>query len=548
MDSLWLLIDVGGGVALLLWGTHMVQTGVQRAFGPNLRGFLGRALRNRLMGFCAGLVVTAVLQSSTATGLMISGFAAAGAVELVPALAVMLGANVGTTLIVQVLSFDVSALAPLLILVGVALFRRNRANILHDVGRLIVGLGLMLLALHQITHVLTPYEDTPSLRAMLGIVATLPLLLTLLAAALTWLAHSSVAVILVVMSLAAKGAVAPDAAFALVLGANLGTALNPVIEGTAGRGLAGRRLPLGNLVVRAVGAAAALAVLDRVGPWLVAFEPDPARAVADFHFVFNAALALVLLPLLSPYGRLLTRALPQAADAADPARPLYLDPAAIETPIVALGAAARESLRLTDMLEAMLDGIMAAIAAGQRRDLVTIKPLGRSLGRLCRDIQAYLSTLDPEELNEDDHRRLTEIFAFASNLSYAGKVVEKTLLPMAAKRLKLGPALSRADRAEVGETLVRSRNNVRTAATLLMTDDPRGARTLAAEKRTFRVLETEAAREHFDQLRAGSAEGAFKVEFLRALKQVNGYLVAGAAYPILDRNGGLLDSRIATDA
>ena len=548
MDLLRLLIDIGGGVALLLWGTHMVQTGVQRAFGPNLRAVLGRALRNRIMGFCAGLGVTAILQSSTATGLMISGFAAAGSVDLVPALAVMLGANVGTTLIVQVLSFDVSALAPLLILIGVVLFRRNRANLLHDVGRLLVGLGLMLLALHQLTHVLTPYEDTPSLRAMLGIVATLPLLLMLGAAVLTWLAHSSVAMILVVMSLAAKGVVAPDAAFALVLGANLGTAVNPVIEGSTGQDLASRRLPLGNLAIRIVGVAVALAVLAPVGRWLVGVEPDPARAVADFHVLFNLGVAAVLLPLLAPYARLLTHLLPRKADQADPARPLYLDPAAIETPIVALGAAAREALRLTDMLEAMLDGMAGAIAGGQRRDLIAVKPLGRSLGRLCRDIQSYLTTLDPEELSEDDRRRLTEIFAFASNLSYAGKVVEKSLLPMAGKRLKLGAPLSRAERAEVGETLARIRTNVRTAATLLMTDDPRGARTLAAEKRTFRGLETEAAREHFDHLRNGSAEGSFKVEFLRALKQVNGYLVAGAAYPILDRNGGLLDSRIATDA
>ena len=548
MELLRLLIDIGGGVALLLWGTHMVQTGVQRAFGPNLRGILGRALCNRVMGFCAGLGVTAVLQSSTATGLMISGFAAAGSVDLVPALAVMLGANVGTTLIVQVLSFDVSALAPLLILVGVALFRRNRANILHDVGRLIVGLGLMLLALHQLTHVLTPYEDTPSLRAMLGIVATLPLLLTLIAAVLTWLAHSSVAVILIVMSLAAKGVVAPDAAFALVLGANLGTAVNPVVEGATGGNLAGKRLPLGNLAIRAIGVVAALAALDPVGRWLVKVEPDPARAVADFHVLFNASLAVVLLPLLAPYARLLTLLLPQKVDPADPARPLYLDPAAIETPIVALGAAAREALRLTDMLEAMLDAMAETITTGRRRDLMAVKPLGRNLGRLCRDIQAYLTTLDPEELSDDDHRRLTVIFAFASNMSYAGKVVEKSLLPMAGNRLKLGAALSRAERAEVGGMLVRSRTNVRTAATLLMTGDARGARTLAAEKRTFRGLETEAAREHFDHLRAGSAEGAFKVEFLRALKQVNGYLVAGAAYPILDRDGGLLDSRIATDA
>ncbi len=548
MELLRLLIDIGGGVALLLWGTHMVQTGVQRAFGPNLRGILSRALRNRVLGFCAGLGVTAVLQSSTATGLMISGFAAAGTVDLVQALSVMLGANVGTTLIVQVLSFDVSALAPLLILVGVVLFRRNRSNTLHDVGRMAVGLGLMLLALRQLTHALTPYEDTPSLRALLGTVGTLPALLVAISALFTWLAHSSVAVILVVMSLATKGVVSPDAAFALVLGANLGTAVNPLLEGAGSRDLAAKRLPIGNLAIRAAAAAAALFALAPVGRWLVVAEPDPARAVADFHVLFNAAVALLMLPVLTPYAWLLVRLLPRDPDPVDPSRPLYLDPAAVETPIVALGAAARESLRLTDMLEAMLDGMARAIAAGQRRDLLAIKPMGRDLGRLCRAIQAYLTTLDPEELNGDDRRRLTEVFAFASNMSYAGVVVEKSLLPMAGKRLKWGPALSPDERAEVGDTLARIRANLRTAATLLMTDDPRGARTLAAEKRRFRDLETEAAREHFDRLRAGSANTAFKVDVLRALKQVNGYLVAGAAYPILDRTGGLLDSRIATDA
>ena len=213
-----------------------------------------------------------------------------------------------------------------------------------------------------------------------------------------------------------------------------------------------------------------------------------------------------------------------------------------------LGAAAREALRLTDMLQAMLDGMAGAIAAGQRRNLLALKPRGRDLGRLCRTIQAYLTSFDPEELNDADRRPLTEIFAFASNMSYAGKVVERSLLPTVGKRLKWGGALSEAERVEIGGTLARVRVNVRTVATLLMTDDPRAARTLAEEKRRFRDLETEAAREHFDRLRAGSADSASKVEVLRALKQVNGYLVAGAAYPILDRSGDLLDSRIATDA
>ena len=196
------LVDLAGSVALLLWGVHMVQTGVQRAFGAKLRAFLGKALRNRLKAFLAGVGVTALLQSSTATGLMVTGFAAGGLVDLVPALAVMLGANVGTTLIVQVLSFDVAEVAPALILIGVLMFRRASAGP-RDFGRVLIGLGLLLMALHQFIELLTPYADMPSLRLMLGAVSTQPVLDIILAAGLTWAAHSSVALVLVIMSFAA---------------------------------------------------------------------------------------------------------------------------------------------------------------------------------------------------------------------------------------------------------------------------------------------------------------------------------------------------------
>jgi Na/Pi-cotransporter len=212
----------------------MVQSGIQRAFGPHLRRFLGRALRDRFWAFLAGLGVTAVLQSSTATGLMVTGLAAGGLVDLVPALAVMLGANVGTTLIVQVLSFDIGRVAPLFVLIGVILFRRSPASRTRDLGRVAIGLGLMLFALEQLLALLTPYEDVPSLRLLMGAIATQPIIDVIVAAVMTWAAHSSVATMLLIMSLAAQGVVPPDAAFALVLGANLGSALNPLLEGAAG--------------------------------------------------------------------------------------------------------------------------------------------------------------------------------------------------------------------------------------------------------------------------------------------------------------------------
>src|ERR1051325_5731131 len=249
MDFPITILKLAGSVALLLWAVHMVQSGVQRALGARLRGFLGITLRKRFQAFLAGLGVTALLQSSTATGLMVTGFAAGGLVELVPALAVMLGANVGTTLIVQLLSFNVAELAPVLILLGVLMFRRATAG-RRDFGRVLIGLGLMLMALQHFLDQLMPFEDVPSLRLLLGAITTQPVLDVILAAGLTWAAHSSVAVVLVVMSFAAKGTLPPDAAFALVLGANLGSAINPLLEGATGHDPAARRLPIGNLINR----------------------------------------------------------------------------------------------------------------------------------------------------------------------------------------------------------------------------------------------------------------------------------------------------------
>src|SRR5262245_27974292 len=234
MSATLTLIDLAGTIALLMWGVHMVQTGIQRAFGANLRRVLGRAFGDRFRAFLAGLGVTAVLQSSTATGLMATSFAAGGLVDLVPALAVMLGANVGTTLIVQLLSFDIAQIALLFVLVGVILFRRSLVSRTRDLGRTAIGLGLMLIALQHLLNVITPYEDMPSLRMLMGAIATQPIIAVVIAAALTWAAHSSVATVLLIVSLAAKGVVPPHAAFALVLGANLGTALNPLLEGASG--------------------------------------------------------------------------------------------------------------------------------------------------------------------------------------------------------------------------------------------------------------------------------------------------------------------------
>lgn len=551
MDTTLTLVDLAGSIALLLWGVHMVQSGVQRAFGPQLRRFLGRTLKGRLPAFLAGLGVTAVLQSSTATGLMTAGFAAGGLVDLVPALAVMLGANVGTTLIVQVLSFDIGRVAPLFVLVGVVLFRRGFATRTRDLGRVAIGLGLMLFALEQLLALLTPYEDVPSLRLLMGAVATQPVIDVIIGAALTWAAHSSVAIVLLTMSLATQGVVPPHAAFALVLGANLGSALNPLLEGAGSGDPAAKRLPAGNLLNRIVGVVLGLALLNWIGPWLVTVEPDAGRMVADFHTGFNLVMAALFLPFLRPFARLLAWVLPARIVQADPSRPIYLDESARETPAVALAGPAREALRMADVLEAMLRGALDAIDHGDRRRVVATKGLDDVLDHLNRAIKVYLTGLDPDSLDDEDNRRLGEILAFVTNLEHAGDIVERSLMAIAAKRLKRGLAFSVEGQAEIRAMLERLAGNVATAAAVFMTDDVRAARRLIGEKEVFRDLEARATEAHFARIRAGRTESvetsALHLDILRDLKRINAH-IASAAYAVLEKRGELLPSRLRRDA
>jgi phosphate:Na+ symporter len=551
LDLSMTVLQLAGNVALLLWGIHMVQTGVQRAFGAKLRSFLGSALRNRFKAFLAGIGVTAILQSSTATGLMVTGFAAGGLVDLVPALAVMLGANVGTTLIVQVLSFDVSDVAPALILIGVLMFRRASAGT-RDFGRVLIGLGLVLMALSQFVNIVTPYEDVPSLKMFLGAISNQPLVDVILAAGLTWAAHSSVAIVLLIMSFGGNNVVPPDAAFALVLGANLGTAINPVLEGATGGDPAGKRLPLGNLLNRAIGVVLGLIALPAIGRWLVTIEPDTARAVADFHTTFNVVLACVFFPLLRPYAALLRRLLPTRVDPADPAQPMYLSPVASEAPVIAIGAAAREALRLADVLETMLLGLRDAFSRADRRQIGETKRLDDVMDKLNTAIKAYLAALDPDFLTDADHRRVAEILSFATHMEQAGDIVDKSLLGVAMKKLRRGLAFSKEGEAELLDIIDRLIANVRAAASLFMTVDERAARLLAAEKEAFRALEATATASHFARLRAGRVDTAetssLHLDALRDLKRVNAHLVAAAAYPVLESKGDLLASRLRPDA
>jgi phosphate:Na+ symporter len=541
------LLDLMGGVALLLWGLHMVRSGIMRAFGSELRRLLSTTLQNRLLALLAGIGVTALLQSSTATALMITSFAGRGLVDLVPALAIMLGANIGTTLIVQVLSFNVSAVAPVLFLVGVVAFKLGQRTPTRDLGRVAIGLGLMLLALHILLDTLAPAENAPSVRALLEAITGEPILCILIAAALTWAAHSSAAVVLLVMSLANSHFVTPLAALALVLGANLGSAINPVLEGGSSSNPASRRLPVGNLINRVIGVVVVLPFLQPIADAFTRLEPDPARMAADFHTVFNIALALVFIFLLDALAWLLVRLLPEPAKSPDLSTPLYLDETAINTPSVALACAARETLHMGDIVESMLRRAMAALMTNDRKLAAEVSRMDNIVDRLDEAIKLYVTKVTRESLDDRDGRRAMEIIAFSINLEHIGDIIDKNLMELAVKKIKHKYEFSKEGAAELADFHKRIIDNLRLAFSVFINDNVKIARTLIEEKTQLRTAELACADSHLARLREGRPESietsSLHLDVLRDLKRIHSH-ICSVAYPVLEATGELQPNRL----
>jgi phosphate:Na+ symporter len=532
-----ILLDLMGGVALLLWGLHMVQSGILRAFGPELQRFLSTALQKRLAAFASGLGLTALLQSSTATGLMAASFVNEGAVALVPALAIMLGANVGTTLIVQLLSFNVSAAAPVLFVLGLIAFRSGGRSRLKDMGRVAIGLGLMLLALHILLDTLAPAEEAPSVRALLKLITSDPLFCVLIAAALTWAAHSSVATVLLTMSLAFSQFITPTAALALVLGANLGSAINPVLEGTRRGDPSSYRLPVGNLFNRLLGVCVALPFLQYIVDVAQRFEPNTARLTAEFHVGFNIILAAIFLPLLDLVASMLIKLLPDRKAAVDPSAPRYLDEAALDTPSLALANAARETLHMGDTVEEMLKQVMTALMTNDRALVVGVPHMDNIVDSLNEAVKLYLTKLTRSNLDEREAKRAMEIMSFAINLEHVGDIIEKNLSELAAKKIKRNVQFSADGATEIDQFQKRILENLRLAFGVFMSGDMSGARKLVAEKSELRSAELAAAERHLERLREGRPETlettSLHMDILRDLKRINSH-ICSVAYPALE--------------
>jgi phosphate:Na+ symporter len=359
----------------------------------------------------------------------------------------------------------------------------------------------------------------------------------LIAAALTWAAHSSVATVLLIMSLAYSYFVTPVAALALVLGANLGSAINPVLEGGRRGDPASYRLPLGNLLNRLVGVCAVLPFLQYIVDTARLIEPNMARLTAEFHIGFNVVLAVIFLPLLDPLATMLVKLLPDRKTVLDPSAPRYLDESALDTPSLALANAARETLHMGDTVEAMLKQVMTALMANDRTLAAGVARMDNIVDSLNEAIKLYLTKLTRSNLDEREAKRAMEILSFAINLEHVGDIIEKNLSELAAKKIKRKVQFSDDGATEIDEFHKRILENLRLAFGVFMSGDVNGARKLVAEKAQLRTAELTAAERHLERLREGRPETlettSLHLDVLRDLKRINSH-ICSVAYPALE--------------
>jgi len=542
------LISLSGYVGLLLWGTHMVSSGVQRAFGAALRRALERNLSGRWRAFFTGVGITTLLQSSTAVGLMATSFTAAGVMALAPALAVMLGANVGTALVAQMLSFNVAVVAPPLVLCGVLAFRWSSGGRVRNLGRATIGLGLMLMALAGLQATLGPVENTPLLRSFLESLAADPLLAVLLAAIITWGCHSSVVMVLLVGSLAANHVVNAPETLALVLGANVGGALPPMLHAST---VAARRVPLGNLLVRLTGVVLLLPWLTPLTVLMLRLLPGTERLAVNFHLLFNLALAAIFLGNVDRVAALLLRWLPDPPRPLDPGRPLYLERAALDSASVALANAARETLRMSDLAAAMLDGALQLLRTGDLSLAERVMQNDRAARQLGAAIRSYLAAIGGEQTLDDrrEGAKVQEILAAVINFEHVGDIIANSLTDFTVKQLRRGQLLAPEEIAAVSAMNAELVESHRLAVSVFLRGNRSDALLLLERKRRLLQLEGDATalsvrilREAAAASRAagtdtvGSAaeESGLLLRIVRDLRRVHSHL-ASFAYPVVRR-------------
>lgn len=544
------LIHLAGAVMLLLWAVRMVRTGVERAHGTRLKAALRGAKGGTAQMALAGMVLAVVLQSSTAVGILAAGFVTSGILTVSSGTAALLGADLGSALVVKILSFDLSGMIPLLMLIGTTMFLKFEGRGIKQTGRIVLGIAFILLSLQMVGQATEPLRDSTLLPGLIGYLRGDPLTAFLVAAAIAWVVHSSVATVLLFVTFASGGMLPLEVALPMILGANLGGGIIAVWL-TRGMELEARRIPIGNLIFRGVAAVVALMLLQIVEMPVAYLGGTEAVQLVNFHLAFNLVLVLLALPFVRPMERLATLILPDPLVPASPdaIEPIVstLDRGSIGNPAVALASATRELLRMGETVAAMFRPVMELMDGGNLDKIARVRALDDQVNRKHTDIKLFIAEMNRGDLDEREIKQGSDLTDFSINLEHIGDIIAKSLLALAEDRARKKLRFSPEGWAEMCNLHSRVEANLQLALNVLVSGDVEGARQLVKEKEAVRKLERDSHDRHLERLRNAHSVSIetsdIHLETVRALKEINSLSVT-VAYPILTESGHLLGSRL----
>lgn len=544
-----LLLELSGSIGLLLWGLRMVRTGVLRAYGTELKRFAMQTEGRIIPAFSAGLLVAALLQSSTATALIASSFAGQGIVSISVALMIILGADVGTAVAAIVASQKITVLSPLLLTIGVFGYRSSSKNKRKNLFRAFTGLGLILLALSIVnktaTH-LTTYE------AFIGIVRSIeavPFMLLLFSLLFTYLAHSSLAIVLLATGFVVSGLFNVESGLMMVLGANLGSGLLPVLASRSEN--LNARVPIViNLLLRIISVAIAYYSLI----WLIGNNTTPFvfDSLVDnltqnyhisneflplaFHLAINIFVALFGLLLSKPLIAIVKRVLPPSQSELIEIKPLYLDEKNITSPATALACAKREILVQADIVQNMLRQSIKVFNDNDDDLRKNIIAMDDSVDTLYGAIKLYVAKTLQGKLTEQESQQALDLLSFTTNMEHIGDIVDGGLMELAGRKIQLQSHFSKEGLAEISAIHEAVSTNFETAVNTFISGDCELAKLLYESKAEVQKIESDSVSMHLQRIGLGFPDSlgtsSLHLDVLRDFKRINSHLTA-TAYPVL---------------
>ncbi|MEP0962167.1 MAG: Na/Pi cotransporter family protein [Roseobacter sp.] len=542
------LISIAGAAALLIWAVRLVRTGVERGFAAPLRLWLRHSAKNRVLAATTGMGAAVLLQSSTAVAVLVSNFVAKGGLASATGLAIMLGADVGSAVVTQLLMVRQPLLIPLLIFGGVIVFLRGEGSNTRQIGRIMIGLALIFVSLDMIRNATAPMLSDPATQTVMTYLGRDVLTAFVIGAAFAWAVHSSVAAVLLFVTMAGQGILPVSAAAAMILGANLGGAFIAFVL-TYTAPLTSRRMVMANLILRGGGAVLAMLLIVMIPDLLSSLGTTPVRQAINLHLAFNVSLALLALPLVGPVATAMTYLVVDKSANEIPLDAVSaLDPNLLDKPQRGLDCAARELLGMGQKIEHMLIAVEPLYDRWDDNTAKAILKQDATIKQMHLDIKLYLARIGRKGLEEDLSRRSMDLVSISSSLDSASDAIARIMLELAQRLDRQGLQFSQQGREEIRDFADRVQSNVQLALNVMLNQNPAEARALVAAKEKVRKVEQKLQRSHIARLREGLAESIetsnIHQETLRALKVINtAFSMVG--YPILMKSGDLLKSRLA---